>query len=453
MQLSFYGAAGTVTGSKYLLSNGKQRVMVDCGLFQGEKKNRVLNWEAPPFDPSTLNAVVLTHAHLDHCGYLPVLTKGGFEGPVYCTPATKKLSEIILRDSGYLQEEDAKFRNKHRTTKHDPALPLYTQEDAERALKQFKTVPFETEVELAKGLSVKLTRAGHILGSGCVHVRGDGRTVVFSGDVGRPEGPVMRAPEPLGEMDFLVVESTYGNRLHEDDEDPKGQLADAINRTVERRGTVVIPSFAVGRSTTILHFIAELISEHRIPNVPVFLNSPMAINATEIYCEHHAEHRLTEQECRDIYANVDFVRSKEASKALNTNAGPAIIVSASGMVEGGRVLHHLKTMLPDPRNTVLFVGFQAPGTRGQKIIGGAETVKIHGEEVPCRAEVEELDNLSAHADWREIINWLRSTKKPPKLTFVTHGEPESAKAMQDHLRDELGWDAVVPTYKEQFEIK
>ena len=453
MQLSFYGAAGTVTGSKYVLSNGKQRLMVDCGLFQGEKKNRLRNWEAPPFDPATLNAVVLTHAHLDHSGYLPVLVKGGFDGPIYCTPATKELCEIILRDSGYLQEEEAKFLNKHKITKHDPALPLYTQADAERTLKQFKPVPFESDIDLANGLSLKITRAGHILGSGCVHVRSNGRTVVFSGDVGRPEGPVMRAPEPVGEMDYLVVESTYGDRLHEDDEDPKGQLADAINRTVERRGTVVIPSFAVGRSTTILHFISELISDGRIPDTPVFLNSPMAINATEIYCEYHAEHRLTEQECRDIYANVDFVRSREASKALNTNDGPAIIVSASGMVEGGRVIHHLKTMLPDPRNTVLFVGFQAPGTRGQRILSGAETVKIHGQEVPCRAEVLELDNLSAHADWSELIEWLRPTAKAPRLTFITHGEPESAQAFQQHLRDELGWDSAIPAYKEQFELE
>jgi len=453
MQLSFYGASGTVTGSKYLLSNGKQRIMVDSGLFQGEKKNRVLNWEAPPFDPTTLDAILLTHAHLDHSGYVPVLTKTGFEGPIYCTPATKELCEIILRDSGYLQEEDAKFRNKHKITKHDPALPLYTQEDAERALKQFKPVGFDREVELAKGLTFKLTRAGHILGSGCVHLRSDGRTIVFSGDVGRREGPVMRAAEPLGQMDYLVVESTYGNRLHEDDADPKDQLADVINRTADRRGIVVIPAFAVGRSTTLLHFISELISEGRIPDIPVFLNSPMAINATEIYCEHHTEHRLTEQECRDIYANVDFVRSREASKALNTNDGPAIIVSASGMVEGGRVVHHLKTMLPDPKNTVLFTGFQAPGTRGERLLSGAETVKIHGEEVPCRAEIVDLDNLSAHADWKEIVEWLRPTAAAPRMTFVTHGEPESAKAIQQHLREELGWDSVTPAYKEQFEIK
>jgi metallo-beta-lactamase family protein len=453
MQLSFYGAAGTVTGSKYLLSNGKQRIMVDCGLFQGEKQNRLRNWEAPPFDPTSLNAILLTHAHLDHSGYVPVLANRGFKGPIYCTQATKELCEIILRDSGYLQEEEARFRNKHNITKHDPALPLYTQADAERTLELFKPVPFDTDVELAKALSFRMTPAGHILGSSCIHIRANGRTIVFSGDVGRPDGPLMRAPERIDHMDYMVVESTYGDRLHEDDEDPEGQLADVINRTVDRGGIVVIPSFAVGRSTTILHFISELIAEKRIPDIPVFLNSPMAINATEIYCSHYKEHRLTERECRDIYANVDFVRSKEASKALNTNDGPSIIVSASGMLEGGRVLHHLKAMLPDPRNTVLFVGFQAPGTRGEKILSGAETVKIHGEEVPCRAEVVELDNLSAHADWQEIVEWLRPTSPPPRLTFITHGEPDSAKTFQQHLRAELGWDSVIPAYKERFDLE
>jgi metallo-beta-lactamase family protein len=312
MQLSFYGAAGTVTGSKYLLSNGKQRILIDCGLFQGVKENRLRNWEEPPFDPSTLDAVVLTHAHLDHSGYLPALTKRGFDGPVYCTQGTRELCEIILRDSGYLQEEDAKFRNKHGTTKHDPALPLYTQEDAERSLKSFRPMSFEKETELGKGLSVKLTRAGHILGSSCVHVRMNDRAVVFSGDVGRQKGPVMRPPEPIDRADYLVVESTYGNRLHDDDENPEDQLADIINRTVDRKGIVLIPSFAVGRSTTVLHFISELIEEKRVPDIPVFLNSPMSINATEIYCEHHSEHRLTEEECREIYRNVEFVRTKEA---------------------------------------------------------------------------------------------------------------------------------------------
>lgn len=451
MHLDFYGAAGTVTGSKFLLSNGKQRVLVDCGLFQGVKQNRLRNWEDPPFDPTTLNAIVLTHAHLDHSGYLPVLVKNGYNGPVYCTTGTRELSEIILRDSGYLQEEDAKFRNKYKTTKHDPALPLYTRKDAEQSLKLFKPVSFETEAELGGGLSIKLTRAGHILGSACVQVISNGRTIAFSGDLGRPDGPIMRAPEPIDRADYLVVESTYGNRLHQD-ENPEDQLADVVNRTVDREGILLIPSFAVGRSTTILHFISSLMEEGRIPDVSVFLNSPMSINATEVYCEHHREHRLTADECRDIFQNVDFVRSVDASKALNTNKGPAIIVSASGMCEGGRILHHLKTMLPDPRNTVLFAGFQAPGTRGDKIQSGAETVKIHGEQIPCRAEVVDLPNLSAHADWREIIDWMRQIKEPPRMTFITHGEPNAAQAFQSHVREELGWQSEIPAYKEKVKL-
>jgi metallo-beta-lactamase family protein len=451
MDVGFYGAAGTVTGSKFLFSNDQQRVLVDCGLFQGVKENRLRNWEDPPFDPTTLNAVVLTHAHLDHSGYIPVLVKNGYNGPIYCTPGTRELSEIILRDSGYLQEEDAKFRNKHKTTKHDPALPLYTQKDAEQALRLFKPVSFETNVDLGGGISIHLTRAGHILGSACVHLRSSERTIVFSGDLGRPDAPIMREPAPIDHADYFVVESTYGNRLH-GDENPEDQLADVVNRTVDREGILVIPSFAVGRSTTILHFISSLMEEGRIPDVPVFLNSPMSINATEVYCEHHREHRLTADECRDIFQNVDFVRSAEASKALNTNKGPAIIVSASGMCEGGRILHHLKTLLPDPKNTVLFAGFQAPGTRGDQIQNGAESVKIHGGEVPCRAEVVDLPNLSAHADWSEVIAWLRQTKEPPRQTFITHGEPKAAKAFQAHLREELGWESIIPAYKDKVKL-
>ncbi len=452
MQIGFYGAAGTVTGSKYLFSNDQHRVLVDCGMFQGVKKNRLRNWEDPPFDPSTLTAVVLTHAHLDHSGYLPALMKKGFDGPVYCTRGTKELCGIILPDSGYLQEEEAKYRNKTKTTKHSPALALYTEEDARNCLKAFKTVKRDTRLDLAKGLSVTFTRAGHILGASCVHLTSNGTTIVFSGDLGRMDGPVMEPPAPIDRADYMVVESTYGNRLH-GDEDPKEQLADVINRTVEREGIVIIPSFAVGRSTTILHFISELIEEGRIPHVPSFLNSPMSINATELYCEHHRDHRLSEQECGEIFRNVDFVRSREASKALNFTKGPAIIVSASGMVEGGRIVHHLKTLLPDPKNTVLFVGFQAPGTRGDRILHGAETVKIHGREIPCRAEVVELPNLSAHADWKEIIGWMRQMKEAPGNVFITHGEPKSAEAFQQHIKEELGWSSTIPSYKEKIELK
>lgn len=451
MQLSFFGAAGTVTGSKYLVSKGKTRVLVDCGLFQGVKQNRLRNWEDPPFDPTTLSAVVLTHAHIDHSGYVPVLVKRGFEGPVYCTQATRELCNILLPDSGYLQEEEARFRNKHKTTKHSPALPLYTQAEAERSLKAFKAAPFDAEVELGDGLRFTFTPVGHILGSACVHVNDGNKTVLFSGDVGRPDAPVMRAPRPVARTDYLVVESTYGNRLHEED-NPKAQLADVINRTVERAGTVVIPSFAVGRAQAILHLIAELRDDQEISDVPVYLNSPMAINATEIYCAHHPEHRLTAEECRDIFAVADFVRSTEASKALNTNSGPAVIISASGMASGGRVLHHLKTLLPDPRNTVLFAGFQAPGTRGAALTDGAEEVKIHGELVPVRAEVVELDNLSAHADYNEMIAWLEHMKEGPRRTFITHGQPAASEAFKEHLSEELNWDAEIPSYLDEVSL-
>jgi metallo-beta-lactamase family protein len=451
MQLSFFGATGTVTGSKYMVTKGNTRVLVDCGLFQGIKQNRVRNWEDPPFDPSALSAVVLTHAHIDHSGYLPVLVKRGFSGPVYCTQATRELCNILLPDSGYLQEEEARFRNKHKTTKHSPALPLYTQAEAERSLKSIKAVPFDSEVELGDKLRFTFTPVGHILGSACVHLNDGNKTILFSGDVGRPEAPVMRAPRPVDRTDYMVVESTYGNRLHEE-EDPKAQLAAVINRTVERDGTVVIPSFAVGRAQTILHLIAELRAEGGIPDVPVFLNSPMAINATEIYCAHHTEHRLTAEECRDIFAVADFVRSPEASKALNTNAGPAVIISASGMASGGRVLHHLHTLLPDSRNTVLFAGFQAPGTRGAALTNGAEEVKIHGELVPVRAEVIELDNLSAHADYEEIIAWLRHMKESPRRTFITHGQPDAAEAFQQHLSEDLNWDSEIPEYLDEVKL-
>lgn len=451
MQLSFFGATRTVTGSKYLVSNGETRALIDCGLFQGIKENRLRNWDEPPFDPSGLTAVILTHAHIDHTGYVPLLVKRGFDGPVYCTPATRELCEILLPDSGYLQEEEAKFRNKHKTTKHDPALPLYTQAEAERALKFLKTAPFDEQVELDGDLSFTFSRAGHILGSACVLVSDGRRSVLFSGDLGRPEDAVMRPPQPVGRADYVVVESTYGNRLHED-ANPSEQLADVINRTVERGGTVVIPSFAVGRTQTVLHLISELLAGGAIPEIPVFLNSPMAINATEIYCAHYRDHRLSADQCRDIYKVVDFVRSTEASKALNTNSGPAVIVSASGMATGGRVLHHLQTLLPDPRNTVLFTGFQAPGTRGEVITSGADSVKIHGQSVPIRAEVVELHNLSAHADYVELTDWLRNLNEAPRMTYITHGEPVAAEALSKHLNDTFGWKTEIPSYKDKVKL-
>jgi metallo-beta-lactamase family protein len=447
MKLSFFGAAGTVTGSKYLLTVGRKRILVDCGLFQGIKTYRERNWAATPFDPKRLDAVVLTHAHLDHSGYLPVLVKNGYRGPVYCTTATFELCRILLRDSGYLQEEEARFLNKKRLTKHTPALPLYTQAEAEATLKRFETVPFDTDLELGRGARVRMTRAGHILGSACVQLNVRGRTIVFSGDVGRPDDPVMRPPVPIAHADYLVVESTYGNRRHPP-VDPETVLRKAIQRTVGRSGTLVIPAFAVGRTQTVLHLIAQLRKRGRLPEVPVYLNSPMAINATGVYCDHAGEHRLSERLCAESFAVAEFVRTKEASKALNTNDGPAVIVSASGMATGGRVVHHLKTLLPDPRNTVLFTGFQAPGTRGEALLSGAEEVKIHGEYVPVRAEIVELPNLSAHADYLELLDWLGHFERGPRRTFITHGEPAAADAFRHHLMSNLGWPCHIPEHKE-----
>jgi len=450
MKLTFLGAAGTVTGSKYLLDTGDRQLLVDCGLFMGKKEYRLRNWEAPPPELENIDAIILSHGHIDHIGYLPVLYKHGYRGPVYSTVGTFELCEILLPDSGYLQEEEARYLNKHRLSKHEPALPLYTQEEAEACLKLFRTVDMEEPLGI-DGVDVHFTRAGHILGSACVHVTAGGRRIVFSGDVGRQHDPVMRPPVPFDRADYLLVESTYGNRLH-GGIDPATELRDVIRRTTERKGTVVIPSFAVGRTQAILHIISELFKAGEIPDVPVFLNSPMAINATHIYCKHAGEHRLNEQQCGEMFSVADMVRSTEASKALNTNDGPAVIISASGMATGGRVVHHLKTLLPDPGNTVVFAGFQAPGTRGEALLSGAETVKIHGEQVPVRAEIVDLDNMSAHADYEELLEWMRQCGCTPNRTFITHGEPRAASAFRDRIQETLGWECHIPEHGETVEL-
>jgi len=450
MKLTFLGAAGTVTGSRYLLETQGKKFLIDCGLFQGIKAYRQRNWDDPPFDPATIDAVVLTHAHIDHTGWLPRLARQGYRGPVYCTSATRDLSGIMLPDSGYLQEEEARYLNEHKLSKHSPALPLYTREDAQKSLRLLRSVAFDTEHE-ACGVSIRFTRAGHILGSASVHVRAGGKTLLFSGDIGRQCDPLMRPPVSFDRADYLVVESTYGNRRHAHT-DPAEQLGEVIRRTIEREGIVVIPSFAVGRSQMLLHLIARLEESGDIPTVPTYLNSPMAIDATHIYCEHAGEHRLNEQECHRMFATAEMVKSPEASRALNTNDGPAIIISASGMATGGRVVHHLKTMLPDPRNTVLFAGFQAPGTRGEALVHGVDEVKIHGQYVPVRAEIVNLHNVSAHGDYVEILEWLGQCGCRPQTTFIVHGEPAAADAMRQHIRDNLGWTAQIPEYRESVEL-
>ncbi len=451
MQLQFLGATGTVTGSKYLLRHGDATILVDCGLFQGFKQLRLRNWEPLPVAPKTIDAVVLTHAHIDHSGYLPLLARQGFHGRVYCTSATHELCKILLIDSGHLQEEEAKFANRHGFSKHSPALPLYTREDAERCLKLFSPRPFAEAFEALPGLTTRLESSGHMLGSAFVHFSDGQRSVLFSGDIGRPNDPVLRPPVQVPGADYLLVESTYGNRKH-DQTDALEKLETVINQTAARGGVVVIPAFAVGRAQSLMYGIYRLKKQGRIQQLPVYLDSPMAIDATRLYHAHRDEHRLSPEECEGMCHAAKIVNKVDESKALSAGRGPMVIISASGMATGGRVVHHLKSFAPDRRNTILFAGYQAGGTRGASILHGASTVRIHGEDIPIRAEVASLDNLSAHADADEIMAWLRGFTQAPRRTFVTHGEPEAADALRSRIDHELGWAVSVPEYLQTVEL-
>ncbi len=452
MQLQFLGATGTVTGSKYLLTAGSAKILIDCGLFQGYKQLRLRNWEPLPIPVSELDAVVLTHAHLDHSGYLPLLIKQGFKGKIFCSEATYDLCKILLPDSGHLQEEDAAYANRHGYSKHQPALPLYTEEDAVQALKFFSPLDFGVPQELATGLQATLSPAGHILGAAIVSLKFKGKTITFSGDLGRLNDLIMVAPTPVKETDYLIIESTYGNRRH-DPTDPLLILGNIIGETVSRGGVVVIPAFAVGRAQELMYFIHLLKESGAIPKLlPVFLNSPMAKDATAIYHRYRKNHRLTDEQCDAMCHAAKIINSVEESKALNQQRMPMVIIAASGMATGGRVLHHLKAFAPDPRNTILFAGYQAGGTRGAAMLAGAESIKIHGQFVPLRAQVAQIDNLSAHADADEILTWLSHFSVPPKNVFITHGEPDAADALRKRIEAERGWHCTVPEYRETFEF-
>jgi metallo-beta-lactamase family protein len=453
MDLEFLGATGTVTGSKYRVAQGKHAILVDCGLFQGYKQLRLRNWAPLPFDAASLDSIVLTHAHLDHSGYLPLLVRNGFRGPVYCTEATRELCRILLPDSGRIQEEDAEHANRHRYSKHHPALPLYTEADAVRSLQYFEARPYHAEFEAAEGIGASFHPAGHLLGSAMVRVDAAGSSILFSGDLGKPDDLLMRPPAPPpGAVDVLVVESTYGNRQHERI-DPIDQLGSVIRRVIDRGGVVVIPAFAVGRTQTLLYCIHRLKLRGVLPeNLPVFLNSPMAIDATRLYRRHSDEHRLDPEECAAIWRVARMVNTVEESKALNQRKGPMIIIAGSGMATGGRVIHHLKAFAPDPKNAIVLAGFQAGGTRGASLLAGADVIKIHGEYVPVRAEVVALSNLSAHADYTQILDWLRGFGQPPQRTFVTHGELAAADAMRRHIQDTLGWNVEVPEYRDRITL-
>lgn len=451
MKLTFLGAAGTVTGSKYLLEIAGRRVLIDCGLFQGPKELRLRNWDRLAVAPDRIDAVILTHAHLDHSGYLPLLMRNGFKGPVYCTAATKDLCAILLPDSGYLQERDAEYANRHGFSKHKPALPLYTEAEAVASLKRFVPKKFDEPFDVWSDFKVCFRPAGHILGAAFVELTVGSTTLVFSGDLGRPGSRTMVDPAPLRKVDYLVVESTYGDRTH-DPADPEDRLAELIRKTTGRGGVVLIPTFAVGRAQSLLYHLHRLKATNRIPDVPVFLDSPMAVNASEIFCAHLGEHRLQPEQCRALCNVAHYVNDVEESKALDRDRMPKIILAASGMATGGRVLHHLKVFAPDPKSTILFAGFQAAGTRGAAMVAGAQTIKIHGEHITVRAEVANMGMLSAHADRNEILSWLRRLEAPPKHTFVTHGEPAAAAALRQAIESQLGWDCRVATDQEQVDL-
>ena len=445
MKLSFFGGVGTVTGSKYLLQVDNKKILIDCGLYQGYKELRQRNWHPFPVKPSSIDAVVLTHAHIDHSGYLPLLVKNGFTGPIYATECTKALCEIMLPDSGHIQEEDAYYANKYGYSKHKPALPLYTLADAEKVIPQFEVVAFGEKLALSHDLHVTFLRAGHILGASFLRFEYKKKSLLFSGDMGRQHDPVMLTPTQIESTDYLVIESTYGDRDHLP-VDPQLQLADIVNKTVKRGGSVIIPAFAVGRAQSMLYHLSRLKLKKAIPNVRIFLDSPMAVSATDLYLKHRDEHRLSPEDCRHFSDVATYVNSVDESKELDACPMPIIIISASGMAEGGRVLHHLKAFASDPRHTILFTGYQCDGTRGAKIVAGDDEVKIHGQSIPVRAQVEVMDNMSAHADSQEILKWMGHFKRAPIKTFITHGEPKAAAALKQKIENRFHWKCVVPTY-------
>jgi metallo-beta-lactamase family protein len=451
MRLTFLGGVGTVTGSKYLLEHGGGRLLIDAGLYQGLKQLRLRNWDNFPIPPAQIDAIVLTHAHLDHSGFIPRLVQLGFRGRAHCTSATRDLCALILPDSGRLQEEEADYANRHGFSKHHPALPLYTEQDARAALHRFSSHGFDEGFEPIPGVRVLLRRAGHLLGAACVRVEWEGRSILFSGDLGRADDVLMVPPATPEAADTVVIESTYGNRTHAS-VDPLTELASVINRTAARGGMVVIPSFAVGRAQALLYCLHLLKQQHRIPDLPAFLNSPMAADATQIYREHRTEHRLNPEQCEAMFSAAHIVNSVEESKALNDMHYPAIIISASGMASGGRVLHHLKAFAPDARNSILFAGFQAAGTRGAAMVDGAQTVKIHGQQIPVRAEVTQLDSLSAHADRNELLAWIGALPSAPQRVFVTHGEPVAADSLRQAIDERHRWTCSVPEYRDSVEL-
>jgi len=445
MNITFLGGTETVTGSKFFVESGNTEILIDCGMYQGYKWLRERNREPLPLDIQSLDAIVLTHAHLDHSGFIPAIYKQGYRGPIYAHAATISLCNILLPDSGKIQEEDARYFSKYKISKHSSPEPLYDKSTAEACLSLFKAVPFE-QVFTIGDISVTLQTAGHILGAASVILQAEGKRIGFSGDVGQPNDVIMYPPKPLPKLDLLMLESTYGNRLH-GNADPYEQLAKVVNVTAKKGGVLLIPSFAVGRTEAIQHMLATLIAKNRIPKLPIYLDSPMAISVFDIYCQFDELHRLSRAQCHEMTNLVKFTRDVEESKSLHDIVMPHIIIAGSGMATGGRIIHHMKHLIGDHRTTVLFIGYVSGGTRGAKMLAGCERVKIHGQWLPIKADIEVLHGLSGHGDYADLTNWLQSSKlaKNTKIQLV-HGDPDASEAMRDHLRQYTSFDVEVASY-------
>jgi metallo-beta-lactamase family protein len=450
MKITFFGAVEEVTGSRYLIEQGDTKILVDCGLFQGLHELTKHNWDRFPIDPKNVDAIVLTHAHIDHTGYIPLFVKKGFRGKIYCSKPTLALSAIMLVDSGHLQEEDAKRHNAH-AQEGDPHIePLYTAKDAQEAMTLFEGVEYDAVTKIGS-LEVTLIRSGHILGAAFVIVTNGKEKLTFSGDLGRPHDAFMKAPPHLTQTDYLVLESTYGDRLHPTD-DPLQELAHEITQTIKKGGVLIIPCFAVGRAQTILYYLSQLKAKHAIPDIPIYLDSPMAIKVTQLYCKFPEEHTLSVEACNTAFSVAKVTPTAEESKKLDELTHPAIIIAGSGMANGGRSLYHFRHYIDDRKNTVLFVGYQAPGTLGNALVHGKKEIWIYGKQYEVHAAIKIIKSLSAHADYNEILEWLSSFKEAPKKVFITHGELESAESLQEKIKERFGWNVIIPKYNDSFDL-
>lgn len=453
MKITFLGGVEAVTGSKYLIEHDGTSILVDCGLFQGIKENTRRNWDDPSINPEDIDAIVLTHAHIDHTGYIPALLKQGFKGPVYCSRGTFELCSILLIDSGHLQEEDAKRTNiRYEDAKNPKRIePLYTEQDARRALELFKVVDYQTLIKLGGSLTASLIQSGHIIGSSFVIISDGKKTLTFSGDLGRPHQLIMKPPTHIASTDILVIESTYGDRLHAE-EDVVAALGKIINDTVRKGGFVIIPSFAVGRTQEVLYCLYQLKQQNKLPAIPIYLDSPMAIAVTDLFCQFREEMHIEPSVCQAIQQLAVYSRTADDSKAIDASSGSAIIIAGSGMADGGRVIHHLAKFIDDRNNTVVFVGFQAPGTPGRALVDGIKKIQIKGSEHAVHARIESINALSAHADYNEILQWLDHFQQAPEKVFVTHGEPEAAESLKHKMIERFGWNVIIPKYQESFDL-